>query len=430
MIERYSTEEMSLIWSENSKFKSWLKVELYSLEAYEKLGIVSKEDLEYIQKNASFNIDRINELERETRHDVVAFTRAVEEKLGKVGKWIHYGLTSTDVVDTAQAYRLKKANKVILKSLKELEQTLYNKAIEHKYTLTIGRTHGIHAEPTSFGLKFALYVTELRRNIKRFKEASKIIEVGKISGAVGNFANTPIFIEEYVCEKLGIGIEPISTQVVQRDRHADYIATLALIGSSLEKIAVEFRHLQRTELDEVSEGFRAGQTGSSAMPHKRNPIGSENITGLSRILRGYMVTAYENIPLWHERDISHSSAERIILPDSTNLLHYIIKRMNDIVKNLVVNKEQMLKNIDKTNGLIYSQRVLHALIDSGMNREEAYKIVQPFAMRAYENGESYYVLLLENKILPEVELKKCFDNDYYLKNIDELFERMARPKDY
>ena len=425
MISRYSTEEMNEIWSEKTKFEAWLKTEIYSLEAFSKLGHIPKEDVEFIKENAAFNIQRILEIELEVKHDVVAFTRCVSENLGSYGKWIHYGLTSTDVVDTAQAYRLKMANEVILSSLLNFEKTLYDKAQKYKKTLTIGRTHGIHAEPTSFGLKFALYALEMRRNIERFKEARKTVEVGKISGAVGNFANIPMEIEEYVCEKLKIGIEPISTQVVQRDRHAHYLSTVALIGGTLEKIAVEIRHLQRTELNEVGESFSAGQTGSSAMPHKKNPIGSENITGLSRVLRGYMMTAYENIPLWHERDISHSSAERIILPDSTTLIHYMLLRMEKIIKNLRVNENVLLKNIDKTNGVIYSQRVLHALVDSGVSRDEAYKIAQPLAIEAYESGTSYLEILIENKVLPKEELLKCFDNSYYFKNIDKIYERLG-----
>lgn len=424
MINRYTTKKMDEIWSENSKFEAWLKTEIYTLEAFSKLGIIPEEDVSYIKKNASFSIKRIEEIELETKHDVVAFTRSVSENLGEAGKWIHYGLTSTDVVDTAQAYRLKQANKEILEALITFEKVLYEKAQKYKKTLTIGRTHGIHAEPTSFGLKFALYTLEIRRNIERFKEASKTVEVGKISGAVGNFANIPMEIELYVCEKLGIGIEPISTQVVQRDRHAHYLSVIALIGGTLEKIAVEIRHLQRTEVGEAFEDFSANQTGSSAMPHKKNPVGSENITGLSRVLRGYMLTAYENIALWHERDISHSSAERVILPDATTLVHYMLTRITKIVENLNVKEEALLENINKTNGIIYSQRVLNALINSGKTREEAYNIVQPLALKAYDEKKSYLEILIENKVLPKEELEQCFYNSYYLRNIDEIYKRL------
>ncbi|HAB8775059.1 TPA_asm: adenylosuccinate lyase, partial [Listeria monocytogenes] len=379
MLERYTRKEMGNIWTEQNRYQAWLEVEILACEAWAELGDIPKEDVAKIRANAKFDVDRIHEIELETRHDVVAFTRSVSESLGAERKWVHYGLTSTDVVDTANSYLLKQANEILRKDLENFIAIIGEKAKEHKYTVTMGRTHGVHAEPTTFGLKLALWYEEMKRNLERFNFAADGVEFGKISGAVGTYANIDPFVESYVCEKLGTTPAPISTQTLQRDRHAEYLATLALIATSVEKFAVEVRALQKSEVREVEEFFAKGQKGSSAMPHKRNPIGSENVTGLARVIRGHMVTAYENVPLWHERDISHSSAERIILPDSTILLDYILNRFGNIVKNLTVFPENMKRNMDRTLGLIYSQRVLLALIDKGLAREAAYDVVQPRA---------------------------------------------------
>ncbi len=374
-------------------------------------------------------MDRIHEIELETRHDVVAFTRSVSESLGAERKWVHYGLTSTDVVDTANSYLLKQANEILRKDLENFIAIIGEKAKEHKYTVTMGRTHGVHAEPTTFGLKLALWYEEMKRNLERFNFAADGVEFGKISGAVGTYANIDPFVEAYVCEKLGTTPAPISTQTLQRDRHAEYLATLALIATSVEKFAVEVRALQKSEVREVEEFFAKGQKGSSAMPHKRNPIGSENVTGLARVIRGHMVTAYENVPLWHERDISHSSAERIILPDSTILLDYILNRFGNIVKNLTVFPENMKRNMDRTLGLIYSQRVLLALIDKGLAREAAYDVVQPRAMEAWEKQVPFRELVEQDATITEnlsaEEIADCFDYNYHLKNVDLIFDRLG-----
>ena len=358
MIDRYTRPEMGAIWTEENRYKAWLEVEILACEAWAELGEIPKEDVVKIRENASFDMNRIKEIEEETRHDVVAFTRAVSETLGEERKWVHYGLTSTDVVDTALSYLIKQANEILLKDLERFVEILKEKAQEHKYTVMMGRTHGVHAEPTTFGLKMALWYEEMKRNLERFKQAAAEIEYGKISGAVGTYANIDPFVEKYVCEKLGIKPAPISTQTLQRDRHAQYMCTIALIATSIEKFAMEIRGLQKSETREVEEFFAKGQKGSSAMPHKRNPIGSENMTGMARVIRGYMLTAYENVPLWHERDISHSSAERIIIPDATIALNYMLNRFGNIVKNLTVFPENMKRNMDRTLGLIYSQRVL------------------------------------------------------------------------
>ncbi|MEH7610560.1 adenylosuccinate lyase [Gottfriedia acidiceleris] len=429
MIERYSRPEMAAIWTEENKFKAWLEVEILACEAWAELGDIPKEDVKVLREKASFDINRIYEIEKETRHDVVAFTRAVSETLGDERKWVHYGLTSTDVVDTALSYLLRQANDILLKDLENFIGILETKAKEHKYTVMMGRTHGVHAEPTTFGLKLALWTEEMKRNLERFKNAIETVRVGKISGAVGTYANIPPFVEEYVCEKLGIQAAPISTQTLQRDRHAHYMATLSLIATSIEKFATEVRGLQKSETREVEEFFAKGQKGSSAMPHKRNPIGSENMTGLARVIRGYMVTAYENVSLWHERDISHSSAERIILPDATILLNYMLNRFGNIVKNLTVFPENMKRNMDRTYGLIYSQRVLLALIEKGMSREEAYDTVQPKAMEAWETQVQFKELVeAEEKItslLSQEEINDCFDYSYHLSQVDTIFERLG-----
>ncbi|MEK5271352.1 adenylosuccinate lyase [Aeribacillus sp. FSL K6-8394] len=427
MIERYTRPEMGAIWTEENRFKAWLEVEILACEAWAKLGVIPKEDVKKLRERASFDVNRIKQIEEETRHDVVAFTRAVSETLGDERKWVHYGLTSTDVVDTALSYLLKQANEILQKDLENFIAILRDKALEHKYTVMMGRTHGVHAEPTTFGLKLALWYEEMKRNLERFKRAREEIEVGKISGAVGTYANIDPFVEQYVCEKLGLKPAPISTQTLQRDRHAEYMATLALIATSIEKFAVEIRGLQKSETREVEEFFAKGQKGSSAMPHKRNPIGSENMTGMARVIRGMMLTAYENVPLWHERDISHSSAERIILPDATIALNYMLNRFGNIVKNLTVFPENMKRNMEKTLGLIYSQRVLLALINKGMTREEAYDLVQPKAMEAWERQVPFRELIeAEKQIttkLSKEEIDDCFDYNYHLKNVDYIFKR-------
>ncbi|MCU1808373.1 adenylosuccinate lyase [Cytobacillus firmus] len=429
MIERYTRPEMGAIWTEENRFQAWLEVEILACEAWAELGDIPKEDVQKIRENASFNIDRIKEIEEETRHDVVAFTRAVSESLGEERKWVHYGLTSTDVVDTALSYLIKQANDILLKDIERFVEILKNKAQEHKHTVMMGRTHGVHAEPTTFGLKLALWYEEMKRNLDRFKEAAAGVEFGKISGAVGTYANIDPFVEKYVCEKLGIQPAPISTQTLQRDRHAHYMGALALVATSIEKFATEIRGLQKSETREVEEFFAKGQKGSSAMPHKRNPIGSENMTGMARVIRGYMMTAYENVALWHERDISHSSAERIILPDATIALNYMLNRFGNIVKNLTVFPENMKRNMDRTLGLIYSQRVLLALIDMGMTREEAYDTVQPRAMEAWEKQVQFRSLIEQDETitskLSEAEIDDCFDYNYHIKHVDTIFDRLG-----
>ena len=420
---------MRKVWTEQNKFDAYLRVEILASEAWSQLGVVPKEDVEKLWKSASFDINRIYEIEQQTRHDIVAFTRAVSETLGEERKWVHYGLTSTDVVDTANGYLLKQANSILLEDIEKMLEVLRKRAIEFKSTPCIGRTHGIHADITCFGLKWALWYEEMKRNLSRFVTAARGVEVGKISGAVGNFANIPPFIQDYVCEKLGIESANISTQVIQRDRHAYYMATLAVIASSIEQMAMEIRNLQRTEVHEVEESFGKGQKGSSAMPHKRNPISSENMCGCARVMRGYMAAFYENVALWHERDISHSSTERIILPDATMLLDYMLNRFRGILENLVVFKDVMMENIYRTRKVIFAQRVMNALIERGFSREQAYDTVQPVAMRAMSERADYQELLAETPTVMEVltreELDACFTLEYYLKNVDFIFDRVG-----
>ncbi|RST59442.1 adenylosuccinate lyase [Siminovitchia terrae] len=429
MIERYTRPEMGAVWKEKNRYKAWLEVEILACEAWAEFGEIPKEDVKKIREKAGFDVDRIKEIELETRHDVVAFTRAVSETLDEERKWIHYGLTSTDVVDTALSYLLKQANTIIRKDLENFINILREKAIEHKDTVMMGRTHGVHAEPTTFGLKLALWYEEMKRNLERFNQAAAGVEFGKISGAVGTYANIDPFIEKFVCEKLGLQPAPLSMQTLQRDRHAHYMGVLALIATSIEKFAVEIRGLQKSETREVEEFFAKGQKGSSAMPHKRNPIASENMAGMARVIRGYMVTAYDNVPLWHERDISHSSAERIILPDATIALNYMLNRFGNVVKNLTVYPENMKRNMDRTLGLIFSQQVLLMLIDKGLSREEAYDTVQPKAMEAWEKQVSFKTLIEEDatiqKLLSQDEIDACFDPRYHLKHVDTIFERLG-----
>lgn len=429
MIERYTRPEMQVVWADQNRYQAWLEVEILSCEAWSELGIVPRADVEKIRANAGFDMQRIQEIEAQTRHDVVAFTRSVSESLGEERKWIHYGLTSTDVVDTAGSYLIKQANGILRRDLENLLVVLKDKAHEHKYTIMMGRTHGIHAEPTTFGLKLALWYAEMERNLERFMAAAANIEVGKISGAVGTYANIDPFVESYVCQKLGLASAPISTQTLQRDRHAQYLGTLALIATSIEKFATEIRALQKSETREVEEYFSPGQAGSSAMPHKRNPIGSENMTGLARVLRGYMLTAYENVALWHERDISHSSAERIIMPDATILLNYMLNRFAKIVAELTVFPEMMKKNMDRSLGLVFSQQVLLALIDQGLTREEAYDLVQPLAMEAWSTQSSFFELVLTSgkirEVLSQAAVEACFDYHQHIKYVDLIFERLG-----
>lgn len=429
MIGRYTRPEMGAIWTEENKFKAWLEVELLSCEAWAELGVIPKEDTVLLREKASFDINRIYEIEQETRHDVIAFTRAVSETLGPERKWVHYGLTSTDVVDTALGYLLLQANRIIEKDLLQFIDILKNKALAFKYTPMMGRTHGVHAEPTTFGLKMALWHEEMKRNLVRFRQAADGVQFGKMSGAVGTYANIDPSIEQYVCAKLGTTAAPISTQTLQRDRHADYLSALALIATSLDKFATEIRALQKSEIREVEEAFAKGQKGSSAMPHKRNPIGCESISGLSRVIRGHMLSAYENVPLWHERDISHSSVERIILPDSTILLDYMLNRFGTIVKNLTVYPENMKRNMDRTFGLPFSGRVLTKLIDKGLSREEAYDTVQPRTMIAWEEQRSFRDLVESDPAitahLSAAELAECFDPSWHLKHVDTIFARLG-----
>ncbi|KRM18763.1 adenylosuccinate lyase [Ligilactobacillus hayakitensis DSM 18933 = JCM 14209] len=420
---------MAELWNDQKKYETWLEVEIAADEAWSKLGHIPAEDIQKLKANASFDIKRIEEIEAVTHHDVIAFTRAVSESLGEERKWVHYGLTSTDVVDTAYGYQLKQVNDVIRKDLQNFNDILAKKAKEHKYTVMMGRTHGVHAEPTTFGLKIARWYSEMKRNIERFEHAAKGVEAGKISGAVGTFANIDPFVEEYVCKKLGIRPQEISSQVLPRDLHAEYLSALALIATSLENFATEIRGLQKTETREVEEFFAKGQKGSSAMPHKRNPIGSENITGLARVIRGHMLTAYEDVSLWHERDISHSSAERIILPDTTILINYMLNRLGRIIKNLTVFPENMKKNMEKTFGLIYSGRVLLKLIDTGMSREEAYDLVQPKTAQSWDEQIPFRPLLeADERItsrLTKEDLDDAFDYNWHLKHVDYIFKRVG-----
>ncbi len=427
MISRYSREKMKKIWNDENKFQTFLKIEILSCYAWAELNVIPKSDVLKIEEKAKINLKRIEEIEASTKHDVIAFTRSLSEQLGDEKKWIHYGLTSTDVVDTANAYLLKQANDILEDDIIKFLDVLKLQALKYKNTPCIGRTHGIHADITSFGLKWVLWYEEMQRNFKRFKDARKDVECGKISGAVGNYVNVDPYVEEYVCKNLGIASANISTQVIQRDRHAYYISVLALIASTLEKIATEIRGLQRTEIHELEEAFASSQKGSSAMPHKKNPISSENICGCARIMRSYLIPSFEDINLWHERDISHSSAERIMLPDATTLLDYMLNRYMNVLANLVIYPDNMLKNIYNTKGAIFSQRVMTALINKGQSRENAYDLIQKYAIKAYnENIEFIDLLKKDNQVfkyLSEKEIDDCFTLDYYFKNIDYIYKK-------
>lgn len=428
MIERYSRPQMKKIWSDKSKFDKWLEVEIAVCEAWTELGEIPREAMTKIRK-ANYNLNRIAEFLRVTHHDVTAFLKSVAESLGEESRFIHLGLTSSDVMDTALSLQLRDAANILSQDISELIAVLQNKAMEHKHTMMMGRTHGIHAEPTTFGLKLALWVEEMRRNAQRLEDAKQIISVGKISGAVGTYATVSPEVEKIACQKLGLTPAPISSQIVQRDRHAQFIATLAITAGSLEKFATEIRSLQRTEILEVEEPFEVGQTGSSAMPHKKNPELCERICGLARLMRGYVTTSLENIALWHERDISHSSAERITLPDSCLALDYMLSLLILVIKDLKVYPENMRRNLELTQGLIFSQRVLLALIDKGLNREEAYEMVQRNAMEAWQQKKSFLSLLeADNRVtahLTRSELESLFDYSYYLKHVDSIFERLG-----
>lgn len=429
MIDRYTRPEMKEIWSDKARYQCWLDVEIAADEAWSKLGYIPAEDVEKIRQNATFTVEGINEIEAVTHHDVIAFTRDVSKSLGPERKWVHYGLTSTDVVDTAQGLQLKKVNDILRQDIQDFMDILADRAREFKYTVCMGRTHGIHAEPTTFGLKLARWYSEMKRNQERFEHAAKGVEAGKISGAVGTFAEVDPQVEAYVCQKLGLRPQEISTQVLPRDLHAEYVAAIALVGTALENMATEVRSLQRTEIHEVEEHFAKGQKGSSAMPHKRNPIGSENICGCARVLRGNVVTAYEDVTLWHERDISHSSAERMILPDSTALLDYMLHRFGKIIKNLDVFPDQMKHNMDETLGLIYSGRVLLKLVNSGMTREDAYDLIQKYTAKCWADHVPYRPLLEADPIvakqLTKEDLDDAFDYHWHLRHVDDIFHRVG-----
>lgn len=429
MIDRYTRPEMKEIWSDKARYQCWLDVEIAADEAWSELGHIPAEDVEKIRQNATFTVEGINEIEAVTHHDVIAFTRDVSKSLGPERKWVHYGLTSTDVVDTAQGLQLKKVNDILRQDIQDFMDILADRAREFKYTVCMGRTHGIHAEPTTFGLKLARWYSEMKRNQERFEHAAKGVEAGKISGAVGTFAEVDPQVEAYVCQKLGLRPQEISTQVLPRDLHAEYVAAIALVGTALENMATEVRSLQRTEIHEVEEHFAKGQKGSSAMPHKRNPIGSENICGCARVLRGNVVTAYEDVTLWHERDISHSSAERMILPDSTALLDYMLHRFGKIIKNLDVFPDRMKHNMDETLGLIYSGRVLLKLVNSGMTREDAYDLIQKYTAKCWADHVPYRPLLEADPIvakqLTKEDLDDAFDYHWHLRHVDDIFHRVG-----
>ena len=428
MIERYTLPEMGKIWTDEFKYSTWLKIEVLACEARSESGEIPKKDFEVIKQKVNFDSQRILEIENTTKHDVIAFLTNVAEYVGAESRHIHYGMTSSDILDTSLSLQMKSAGELLLKKLIDLKSVLKSRAIEFKYAKCIGRSHGIHAEPTTMGLKFALWFEECKRNIARLERAIEIISVGKISGAVGTFEHLSPKVEEYVCEKLGVKPAPVSTQIIQRDRHAEYLSTLAIIGTSLEKIALEVRHLQKTEVLEAEEYFSKGQKGSSAMPHKRNPVVSERIAGIARIIRANSLAALENIPLWHERDISHSSTERVIIPDSCIALDYILDQTTKLVKNLIVYPDNMLKNLNLTRGLVYSQTVLLALTTKGVSREDSYKLVQDCAMAVWNDQTK----ILKNELLDSSEIRKylsadeinfIFESKKMLSNVDYIFQR-------
>ena len=442
MVERYAREAMKSKWSIQAKYDAWLKVELAAVRAWNKLGLITDDDCEKIQKNAKFDIARIDEIEKTTKHDVIAFLTSVSESLGDESRFVHYGMTSSDCIDTAAALQIKESLELILTGIDEFLKALKTRAMEHKNTLMVGRSHGIHGEPITFGLVIAIWHDEIKRAKELLEHAKKVISVGAISGAMGNFAHAPLELEELVCAELGLGCAPVSNQVIQRDRYAQVMSALAILASSCEKIAVAVRHYQRTEVYEAEEYFSPGQKGSSAMPHKRNPVLSENITGLCRMIRSYATPALENVALWHERDISHSSVERFILPDAFITADFMLGRITGLVKNLVVYPENMMKNLNLTGGLVFSQRVLLELPKREISREDAYKIVQRNAMKVWadlqqgksalnDKGESLFLqnLLSDEDLrakLDENEIRACFDYSYYTKNVDKIFARVFK----
>lgn len=429
MISRYTRPAMGEIWTEQNKVQKWLDVELAALDALAHYGVIPKDIPAKVKKKANFDLKRIDEIEKTVQHDVIAFLTNLSEYVGPAGRYVHYGLTSSDILDTALAVQIKEASALLISELKTLIEILKKKAAEHKMTIMAGRSHGVHAEPITFGLKMALFYEEFKRSLVRFEIAADNIAYGKISGAVGTFANVEPKIEEFVCKQLGLKPEPISTQIIQRDRHAEYLTTIALVGSSLEKLATEIRGLQKTETLEVQESFSAGQKGSSAMPHKRNPITCERIAGLSRILRGNALAAMENVALWHERDITHSSVERVIFPDSTILLHYMLTLMQSVIKNLVVFDDNMKANLEKSRGMVFSQGLLLKLVKKDLTREDAYKLVQDCAKKVWEDGVTLKdAVLADSKIgkyLSKAEIIEVFDYCYHLKNVDKIFKRVG-----
>ena len=431
MIERYSRPEMKKIWSDENKYNKWLDVEIAVCDAWAEIGVIPRSAIPKI-KMAKCNMKRMEEILKETRHDMTAFLGSIAESIGEESRYIHLGLTSSDVWDTATSLQLVEASNILIQDVKELTGILAQRSIEHKNTIMIGRTHGMHAEPITFGLKLALWVEEMRRNLQRLTEARKIISVGKISGAVGTYATVTPEVEQKACRKLGLEPAPISNQILQRDRHAQFVTTLAILAGSLEKFATEIRAMQKTEVHEVEEPFGASQTGSSAMPHKRNPELTERVCGLARLIRGYAVTSLENIALWHERDISHSSNERITLPDSCLAMDYILALFASVMRRLQVFPHRMKKNLDLTKGLVFSQRVMLALIDKGLGRQQAYEIVQKNAMKAWKGNKSFLTLIKADSevtdVLAPAELEKLFDYKYYLQHVDDIFLRLGLTK--
>lgn len=428
MIERYTRPEMGRIWTIENRYAKWLEVEIAVCEAWSEVGEVPRKAVNTIKGKARFDVDRIDEIEQTVKHDVIAFLTSVAENVGPESRHIHKGLTSSDIVDTALSLLMKETSNIIIKGIKNLMDALKKQALKYKNTPCIGRSHGVHAEPMTFGIKFALWHEEMKRNAARMKRARDVVSIGKLSGAVGTFSNIPPAIEEKVCKKLGLHSEPVATQVVQRDRHAEYLASLAIIAATIEKMAVEIRHLQRTEVLEAEEPFSAGQKGSSAMPHKRNPVGCENLSGLARIARANALAGLENIALWHERDISHSSVERIIIPDSSILVDYMLNRMKNIIEGLQVYPERMKENMARSYGLYNSQKVMLALTDKGLTREDAYSLVQKNAMKSWKERKDFKGLLLKDKEikkhLPSKEIDNIFNLKHYFKNIDYIFDRV------
>ncbi|MFC1480308.1 adenylosuccinate lyase [Candidatus Omnitrophota bacterium] len=429
MIERYTRPEMAKIWTDENKFRKMLEIEILACEAFAKQGLIPKDAVRVIREKADFDVRRIEEIEQKTHHDVVAFIKNVSENIGEEAKYLHYGLTSSDVLDTALSVMMTEAIDVLIKDVKALMEALREKALKYKKTPMMGRSHGVHAEPISFGLKMALFYKEAQRDLGRLEEARDTIAVGKVSGSVGTFANVDPFVEQYVCKKLNLKPAGVSSQVLQRDRHAHYMSAIAIVGATLEKIALEIRGLQKTEIGEVQEFFASGQTGSSSMPHKKNPIICERVTGLARVLRGNAMAAIENVALWHERDISHSSVERIIIPDSTILLDYMLDKTEKLISRLVVNEEKMLENIGATKGMVYSQRMLLELIKKGATRMEAYDIIQGLALKAHEHDKNFREFAMINeelkKYLSGEEIEDCFRLDYHLRHIDTVFKNIG-----